>query len=258
MQKRFVAILVWSWMGAHSIVSPSLFAADLQLISHRTKLIVAVKDNVRPLGFRDAQGNLQGFEIEIARRLAQELLGRSTAIEFKPVSNRDRLSAVTDQKVDFAIARVTANSSRARIVTFSEPYYLDGTGVITKSAAIRTQRDLTNQTIAVLNHASTITTIRYQFPQVKLLSVESYEAGKQRIESGQAIAFAADTSILVGWAQEFPEYRVLPLRISTEPLAIAFPKGIESDKLRRAVDQILRRWKSQGWLQQRATYWGLP
>jgi len=245
-------------MGMQFVVSPSLLAADLQAIAQRDKLIVAVKDNVRPLGFRDAQGNLQGFEIEIARRLAQELVGRSTAIEFKPVSNRDRLSAVTDEKVDFAIARVTVNASRARIVAFSEPYYLDGTGIITKNAAIQTQQDLTNQTIAVLNNSSTIAILRFRFPQLKLVGVESYEAGKKSIESGQAIAFAADVSILSGWAQEFPAYRVLPFRISTEPLAIVFPKGIESDKLRRSVDQILRRWKAEGWLQQRATYWGLP
>ena len=258
MQCRSVAILMLFWMGAHSVVSPSLCAADLPAIAPRNKLIVAVKDSVRPLGFRDVQGNLQGFEIEIARRLAQELLGRSTAIEFRPVSNRDRMLVVTDEQVDFAIARVTVNSSRARIVAFSEPYYLDGTGIITESAAIQTQRDLNHQTIAVLNNASTIATLRYRFPQAKLIGVESYEAGKQRIEAGDAIAFAADMSVLVGWAQEFPQYRVLPFRISTEPLAIVFPKGIKSDELRRAVDQILRRWKSDGWLQQRATYWGLP
>lgn len=258
MKQRFVAILGLALMGMQLIVSPSLYAADLATIAQRNKLIVAVKDNIRPLGFRDAQGNLRGFEIEIAQRLAQELLGKPITIEFQPINNRDRLSVVTAEEVDFAIARVTVNSSRARIVAFSEPYYLDGTGIITKSAAIQSQRDLTNQTIAVLNNASTIATLRYRFPQVKLIGVESYQAGKQLIDSGQAIGFAADASILAGWAQEFPQYRLLPFRISTEPLAIVFPKGLASDELRRAVDQILRRWKSEGWLQQRATYWGLP
>lgn len=258
MLKRFVAIVSLYFMGTQLVVSPSLFAADLATIAQRRKLIVAVKDNVRPLGFRDAQGNLQGFEIEIAQRLAQELLGSSTAIEFQPVSNRDRLQVVIDEKVDFAIARVTVNSPRARIVAFSEPYYLDGTGLITKNSAIQTERDLNNQTIAVLNSASTIATLRYRFPQIKLVGADSYEAGKQLLETGKAIAFAADASVLTGWAQEFPEYRVLPFRISTEPLAIVFPKGLETDELRRSVDQIIRRWKTEGWLQQRANYWGLP
>lgn len=232
--------------------------SEQKVMAQGRKFIVAVKDNLRPLGFRDAQGNLQGFEIEIAKRLAEELLGSSTAIEFQPVSNRDRLQVVTNEKVDFAIARVTVNSSRARIVAFSEPYYLDGTGLITRNSAIQTERDLKDQTIAVLNHASTISTLRYRFPQLKLVGVNSYEAGKQSLESGQAIAFAADISVLTGWAQEFPEYRVLPLRISTEPLAIVFPKSLEADELRRRVDQIIRRWKAEGWLQQRANYWGLP
>ncbi|BAU14693.1 glutamine-binding protein of glutamine ABC transporter [Leptolyngbya sp. NIES-3755] len=256
MKQRFVAFLIL--MGMQLIVSPSLFAADLRTIAQRNKLIVAVKDNVRPLGFRDAQGKLQGFEIEIAQRLAQELFGRSIPIEFRPVTNRDRLNVVVDEKVDFAIARVTVNSSRARIVAFSEPYYLDGTGIITKNSAIQTQRDLANQTIAVLNNSSTIAALRFQFPQVKLVGVDSYQAGKQLIESGQAIGFAGDVSVLTGWTQDFPEYRILPFRIAAEPLAIVFPKGLESDELRRAVDQILRRWKAEGWLQQRATYWGLP
>lgn len=258
MLKRFVAIFSLWFVGAQWIVSPSLFAADLATIAQRRKLIVAVKNNVRPLGFRDMQGNLRGFEIEIAQRLAQELLGNSAAIEFQPVSNRDRLQVVADEKVDFAIARVTVNSSRARIVAFSEPYYSDGTGLITKNSAIQTERDLNTQTIAVLNNASTIATLRYRFPQLKLVGVDSYEAGKRLLESGQAIAFAADISVLTGWAQEFSEYRVLPFRISTEPLAIVFPKGLEADELRRSVDQIIRRWKAEGWLKQRATYWGLP
>lgn len=245
-------------MGAHWFVSPSLFAADLQTIAQRNRLIVAIKDNVRPLGFRDAQGKLQGFEIEIAQRLAQELLGRAIAVEFKPVSNRDRLAVVTDEKVDFAIARVTVNTSRARIVAFSEPYYFDGTGIITKSVAIQTHRDLTEQTIAVLNNSSTIAALRFRFPQLKLIGVDSYAVGKQFIESGQAVGFAADASVLAGWVQESPEYRILPSRVSTEPLAVIFPKGLKSDQLRRRVDQLLRQWKSEGWLQQRATYWGLP
>jgi polar amino acid transport system substrate-binding protein len=255
MLKRFVAICSFYMMGAQLLVSPSLCAAE---IAQNHKLVVAVKDNVRPLGFRDAQGKLQGFEIDIAKRLAEELLGSSAAIEFRPVSNRDRLQVVIDGKVDFAIARVTVNSSRARVVAFSEPYYSDGTGFVTKNSAIRSEQEFTNQTVAVLNHASTIAILKYRFPQLQLVGVDSYAAGKQLIESGKAIAFAADVSILAGWVQESPGYRVLPFRVSNEPLAIVFPKGLEADQLRRSVDQLIRRWKAEGWLQQRANYWGLP
>ncbi|HEY9894331.1 MAG TPA: transporter substrate-binding domain-containing protein, partial [Candidatus Sericytochromatia bacterium] len=79
---------------------PPIFAADLQAIEQRGRLIVAVKDNLRPLGFRGANGQLQGLEIEIAQRLAQELLGSKDAVELQPVVNQDRLAAVLEGKAD--------------------------------------------------------------------------------------------------------------------------------------------------------------
>lgn len=258
MQKWLTCIFSVYLVGAQWFVSPSSFAADLATIVQRGRLRVAVKDNVRPMGFRNAQGKLQGFEIDIAQRLAQELVGRPNSLELQPVNNRDRLSVVINGRVDLAIARVTVTPARARIVNFSTPYYLDGTGIITRTPAIQTQADLANQTIAVLNEASTIATLRYKLPQAKLIGVESYEAAQRLLESGQAMGFAADASVLVGWAQAFPEYRVLPFRLSTEALAIVVPKGLQYDELRRRIDQIVTRWQSEGWLKQRAIYWGLP
>jgi polar amino acid transport system substrate-binding protein len=258
MQNWLIGIFSIAGLGAQWVVSPSSFAADLATIEQRGRLIVAVKDNLRPMGFRDAHGKLQGFEIEIAQRLAQDLLGRPNSVELQPVNNRDRLSIVLDGKVDLTIARVTVTASRSRIVSFSTPYYLDGTGIITRNPAVQTQADIAKQPIAVLNEASTIATLRYKLPQAKLIGVDSYEAARQLLESGQVVGFAADASVLVGWAQTIPGYRVLPFRLSTEAIAIVLPKGLQSDELRRRIDRVLARWQSEGWLQQRATYWGLP
>ena len=109
---------LWT-LGAQFIVPLCSLAADLETIAHRGQLVVAVKDNLRPLSFRDAKGNLQGLEIDIAKRLAQELLGKSSSVIFEPVSNRDRLAVVINGQVDVTIASVTATPSRSRIVSFS-------------------------------------------------------------------------------------------------------------------------------------------
>jgi polar amino acid transport system substrate-binding protein len=84
-------------------------AAELKEIQERGYLMVAVKDNVRPLGFTDASGKLQGLEIDLARRLAAEILGKPDAVRLQPVANRDRVSVVLEGKVDLTIARVTGN-----------------------------------------------------------------------------------------------------------------------------------------------------
>jgi len=233
-------------------------ATQMPEIQQRGYLTVAVKDNLRPLGFRDASGNLQGLEIDLAQRLAVDLVGKAEAVKFKPVANRDRLSVVLDKKVDFAIARVTATESRSRIVSFSVPYYLDSTVLVTKNTSVQQLSDLAKQKIAVLNNSSTIAKVRYYVPNAELVGVNSYDEAREGIENNAAVAFAADASVLSGWVQQYPQYRLLPIKLSTEPLSVVMPKGLQYDELRRNVNQAIARYLAEGWLQQRSKYWGLP
>ena len=233
-------------------------AAELKDILRRGYLIVAVKDNLRPLGFRDATGNLQGLEIDLAKRLAQEILGNSEAIKFLPVTNRDRLRVVLEGQADLTIARVTATAARDRVVRFSIPYYMDGIALVTKEPNVRSLGNLTQQKIAILKGSSTIAKVRFILPKAQLVGVDSYEEGRSLLESNGAVAFAADVSVLTGWVQEYPEYRLLPTLLSAEPLAVVMPKGIQYDDLRRVVNEAIMRGKTQGWLPQLTTFWGLP
>jgi polar amino acid transport system substrate-binding protein len=248
------------WISCFSIVGTGFTAsaAEMPEIQQRGYLTVAVKDNLRPLGFRDASGNLQGLEIDLAQRLALDLVGKADAVKLQPVANRDRLSVVLDKKVDFAIARVTATESRSRIVSFSVPYYLDGTVLVTKDASVKKLTDLAKQKIAVLNNSSTIAKVRFYLPNAELVGVNSYHEAREKIESNAAFAFAADATVLSGWVQQYPQYRLLPTKLSTEPLSVVMPKGLQSDELRRNVNQAIARYLEQGWLQQRSQYWGLP
>jgi polar amino acid transport system substrate-binding protein len=241
-----------------SLAGQSGSAETLRAIQQRGYLIVAVKEDLYPLAFKNSAEQLQGFEVEVARRLAQELLGRTEAIQLQPVANRDRLPAVLSGQVDLAIARVTATEPRSRLVGFSLPYYLDGTALVTKAPTIQRLADLNHRPVAVLNGSSTIATVRYLVPNVDLVGVDSYRDGYALVESGKAVAFAADASVLSGWVKEYPQYRLLPTLLSAEPLCVVLPKGVQYDDLRRQVNSAIARWHAEGWLQQRAVYWGLP
>lgn len=232
-------------------------AATMAEIQQRGYLTVAVKDNIRPLGFRDENGNLQGLEIDLAKRLANDLLGKPDAVKLQPVANSDRLPAVFNHQVDMAIARVTATESRSRIVSFSVPYYYDGAAIVTKNTAIKKLQDLAKRKIGVLNHSSTISYIKYFIPNAELVGVNSYAQGREQIESGKVDAFGADVSVLSGWVQEYPQYQILPTKLSTEPLSVVMPKGLQYDQLRRGVNEAIARYTTTGWLKQRTNYWGL-
>ncbi len=256
--KRIFIFLVAFYCGFMSFCGASS-AAELQEIQRRGYLTVAVKDNLRPLGFRDSQGNLQGLEIDIARRLAQDLLGKSEeSVRLQPTENSLRLLAVVEDRVDIAIANFTATESRARLVSFSLPYYFDGTALITKDAAIQKLSDVIRSKIAVINGSSTIASVRYLLPQAQLVGVDSYQAARLLLEESGAVAFAGDASVLTGWKQQDDRYRLLPTLIGAEPLSVVMPKGLQYDDLRRQVNYAISRYVSEGWLEARVNYWGLP
>ncbi len=232
-------------------------AATMAEIQQRGYFNMAVKDNLRPLAFRDEKGNLQGLEIDLAKRLASDLLGKADAVKLQSVANSDRLPLVFNQQVDLAIAGVTATESRSRIVSFSVPYYYDGAGIVTKNTAIQALKDVNKRKIAVLNHSSTIGYLKYFTPSAELVSVNSYAQGWEKIESDQVDGFAADISILSGWVQAHPQYRLLPTKLSAEPLSVVMPKGLQYDELRRNVNEAIARYTVTGWLKERIEYWGL-
>ncbi|MBW4628398.1 MAG: transporter substrate-binding domain-containing protein [Brasilonema octagenarum HA4186-MV1] len=232
-------------------------AEEMPEIQRRGYIRIAVKDNLPPLGFRDTNGNLQGLEIDLAKALAADLLGKADAVKLQPVANGDRLSAVLDHKVDLAIARVTATASRSRLVSFSVPYYFDGTVLVTKNTFFQRLSDLSKRKVAVLNNSSTIADVRYYIPNAELVGVDSYQAAFTLLENNSADAFAADASVLSGWVQQYPQYRLLSAKLSTQPLSVVMPKGLQYDPLRRKVNQAIARYINSGWLKQRATYWGL-
>lgn len=239
------------------IIAFPLKAADLATIQQRGELIVGVKDNLRPLGFRDGEGNLQGFEIEIARRLAQEILGDEGALLLQPVTNAERLSVVYSDKVDLTIARVSVTKARSRLVDFSPYYYLDGTGFVTKDPSLQQLADLSNRKIAVLFGSSTIPLIKYQLPNAELVGVESYQEALAFLEAGEVTAFAGDTSVLTGWVQEYPQYHQLDVILGGEGLGVVLPRGLQYVSLRQKVNSAIALWRQSGWLEERARYWGL-
>jgi polar amino acid transport system substrate-binding protein len=233
-------------------------AETLKGIRQRGRMIVAVKDNTRPLGFKDREGRLQGLEIDIAQRLATEILGQADRVDFVPVSNKDRLQVLFDRRVDVTIARLGVNRARSRVVEFSKPYYVDGTGVLTNNAQVKKLANLVGQPVAVIQSSVSLYPLAAQVPGVKLVPVGSYEAAKKLLDEGKVVAFVADYSLLVGWVQEFPQgYRLLSEKLNVESLAIAMPKGLQHRELREFVAAALDHWKKEGWLQARIRYWGL-
>jgi len=146
-----------------------------------------------------------------------------------------------------------------RLVRFSPPYYLDGTGILVPGGdEVPELADLRLSRIGLLQGSSAISSLRYVLPLADLVPLGSYQEAYAGLNGGQLDAFAGDISVLIGWQQEYPGYRLVPEALSADPLAIVMPKGNQYDDLHRLVYDAVDTWHDQGWLEDRATYWGLP
>ncbi len=235
----------------NSAITPEINTLDK--IKKRGKLIIGVKDNLPPLGFRDRSGNLSGLEIDIAHELAKEL---NMPIELVSLKNRDRLSALQNNQVDLAIAQITVTTNRSRLVDFSLPYYTDSTIAIARRG-ITSQELRLPLAIGVLKNSSAIAVIQSQFPKAAIIGASSYSDGLEALQSGKVKAFVGDRTSLMQWLKDHPDFAIIGQPLAVHSLAIALPRGLQHLDLRDRVFDVVEKWRKNGWLKERANYWNL-
>ncbi len=88
---------------------------------------MGVRKDFPPLGYLDGNGKNAGFEVDLARYMARQLLGDEEKLRVTPVTAGNRITALISGSADMLIAAVTATEDRATVFAFSEPYFLSGT-----------------------------------------------------------------------------------------------------------------------------------
>src|SRR5262244_1440653 len=96
-------------------------AADsiLTEILRRGTVRIATTVATRPLRFVDENGNLQGYEIDIANRLAKDL---GVTIDWIKTDNAGRVAMLQTKQADITISSFTPNLERLKTIGFTDPY----------------------------------------------------------------------------------------------------------------------------------------
>ena len=96
----------------------------VEAIQRRGRLIVGVDQSTNLFSFRDpVSGELQGFDIDIAREVARDLLGDPDKVEFRLLTSPERISALQDGTVDIVAKALTITCARAEQIAFSTVYF---------------------------------------------------------------------------------------------------------------------------------------
>ena len=91
-------------------------------IKEKDILTVGVKFDSKPFGFVQ-NGEIKGYDIDIAKAIAKNILDDENKIKFVEVTSDNRISKLVSEEVDLIVATMTDTQERRQIVDFSEPYF---------------------------------------------------------------------------------------------------------------------------------------
>jgi ABC-type amino acid transport substrate-binding protein len=229
-------------------------AADSRLdtIKSSKTIKIAYRADAKPFSFLNAKNEATGFTIEIcklaAKSIAQQLGLDDLKIEWVLVTLQTRFSAIAAGKADMECGSSTVTLGRMKQVDFSSYVFVESTGVLVrKDANIRSFAEMGGKKIAAISGTTNEQAIARQIKQKNLsttvVPVKSRDEGVEAVESGKADGFASDKLLLVGAHMKNPDaLTLLPDDLSTEPYAIALPRGDWAFRLavNTALAQIYR------------------
>ena len=115
-------------VAAFSLFSPPADARPLAEIQKSGVLRVGVNPTLPPLGIYDDKNEIDGFDVDFSRRIA-EMLG--VELEVVQVGSPDRIPFVSTGKIDYVMGAMTRTPARALIIDYTLPVHTEIFGVLT-------------------------------------------------------------------------------------------------------------------------------
>jgi polar amino acid transport system substrate-binding protein len=199
----------------------------LAKIKARDKLIVGVFTDKPPFGFVDEKGRYVGFDTDIARQFAKDLLGDENKVEFVAVEPASRIPFLQSDKVDLILANMTVTPERKEAVEFTNPNLKVAVqALVPQGSTVVKLDDLAGKTTIVTTGTTADIWLTKTHPDWKLLKFEKNSESLQALSTGRGDAYAQDNLVLFSWSKQNPGYRVLPEKLGGEaPIAPAVKKG---------------------------------
>ena len=232
----FLALVV-----IHFLLAPKtdeFVVGDLyEEILSRGRIKVGINPDSKPFGFMGENGKYAGYDVDLARYIAQYIVKDPERLEIIPVTPSNRLLKASTGEVDIVISTVTITPQREQVVSFSVPYDVAGQAVLVKSnSSITAMSDLAGQNVGVVFGTTAEKNMKNLVPNANLLGFRSYKDAYLALKSGKINAITSDDTILSRFAIDDSSVKLLPKRYSKEPYGIAFIKGESTIKLKEHLD----------------------
>lgn len=216
------------------------------------KIVVGVKQDYRPWGYLDAQGNIIGLEIDLAKDVARQL---GVGLELVPVVASNRMEFLQQGRIDLIIATMGDNEKRRKVVGMIEPnYYAGGANVIApRGSGLSAWADLDGKTVCAIQGSYYNKAVSRNYG-AKMAAFAGVAEATAALVNGNCVALVYDNTWIESQLATEPQWAGYEMPFVTEqlqPWAIAVPlaalDGDYGDKMR----EIVTGWHKSGFLIER-------
>lgn len=228
--------------GGGETTSASQNAAD-------GSLTIGIKYDQPGLGLREPDGTYTGFDVEVAKYVAEQLGVAPEDITFREAPSAQRETLIENGEVDLIFATYSITDARKEKVDFAGPYYVAGQSLLVRQddTVITGPESLTsNQRLCSVTGSTPAQRVKEDYAQdVQLQEFDTYSACIEALRNGAVDAVTTDDIILAGYAAQSPgEFKIVGQPFSTENYGVGMAKG--DDETRSAVNDAIEEMISSG------------
>lgn len=215
-------------------------------------LVIGLDDSFAPMGFRDEQGNLTGFDVDLAEAMGKKL---GKQIKLQPIDWSMKESELQSGKIDLIWNGYTITPERQEKVDFSVPYLNNKQVIVTMAnSPIQTKADLAGKKIGAQSESSAVTAMEKEaalyasFAGGKAVTFEDNNMALMDLEAGRVDAVVSD-AVLVRYyvtLKGADKYRVLDEDFGDEAYGVGIRKG--DTKMVDAFNKAYEELKQDGTL----------
>ena len=226
-------------------------------VMSRGKLVVGVKADYKPWGYRDESGNIVGMEVDMAQLVADAM---GVELETVAVQSSNRMQFLEQGKIDMMIATMSDRPDRRKIVGITQPnYYTSGTNVLSpKALSLSNWEDLRGKPVCGKQGAfyNKIVNERYG---ADIVAFTGNAEAKQALRDKKCIAWVYDDSSIMSdlSSGNWNEFEMPLASEDDNPWGLAVPLGEIDCVFGNFMSGMTYNWHQSGKLIELEAKWGI-
>ncbi len=205
--------------------------ADSQVLTNAKdgKVVVGIKFDQPGLALKNPDGTFSGFDVEVAKYVANKLGVDPANIEFKEAKSAEREGLIERGEVDYIVATYSITDTRKEKVNFAGPYFIAHQDLLVKSdnTDITGPDAMSGKILCSVTGSTSAQKVKDKYAaDVALQEYGTYTECVEALLSGAVDAVTTDDVILAGFAAQHPgELKVVGKGFSDENYGIGLKKG---------------------------------